>query len=275
MQRQAIVTGVFWIAGAYAALCVLMYVLQGRLLFQPSSELEATPADVGLGYEDVELESAPGERVHAWFVPCPRPRALVVFCHGNAGNISHRIGTLELLHGLGLSTLILDYPGYGRSPGEPGEAACGRAVGAALAWARARADGLPVVLWGRSMGGAVAATVAARVAVDALVVEAAFTSLPDLAQELYPWLPARRLCRFRFDTRHSLAAIRAPKLLVHSRDDEVVPYPHAERLLEAAAPPKRLVPIGGDHNGGYFTSGSAYRAAVDAFLTAVAGPVRG
>lgn len=267
-------SGLLWIGGAYAALCALMYVFQGRLLFQPSPTLEATPEQVGLAYDDVWLQSAAGERVHAWFVPHPRPRALAVFCHGNAGNVSHRIETLRLLHGLGLSTLILDYPGYGRSEGEPGEAACERATAAALADARARAGDLPLVLWGRSMGGAVASAVATRTPVDALIVEAAFTSMPDLAQELYPWLPARWLCRFRLDTRRNLTTIAVPKLLVHSRDDEVVPFGHAERLLAAAAEPKRLLAIRGDHNGGYFTSGPAYRDAVEAFLTEVVGPPR-
>ena len=265
-MRQVLVAGLLWIAALYGALCALMYLLQGRLLFQPARGLEATPSAVGLAHEDVWLETEAGERVHAWFVPRAEPRALVVFCHGNAGNVSHRLGTLELLHGLGLATLILDYPGYGRSSGTPGEGACRRAVRAAVLHARERAAGRPLLLWGRSMGAGVASAVAQELPVEGLVVEAAFTSLPDLAQELYPWLPARWLCRFRFDTRRSLAAIGVPKLLVHSRDDEIVPFAHAERILAAAAEPKRLVPIRGDHNGGYFTSGRAYTDTLDAFL---------
>lgn len=254
-----------WLLGMYLALCVFLFLFQDRLVYFPESGLSSTPRDVGLAYREVRLETEAGERVYAWFVPHPDPRGTVLFCHGNAGNISHRVGTLRLLHDLGLATLIFDYPGYGLSEGSTGEQACYRAARAADDWLRA--EGCErIVVWGRSLGGAVAAQVALERPPRVLVLESTFTSMPELGQRLYPWLPARWLTRNRFDTLLKLSSIDTPVLVIHSEDDEVIPSEHGYELYRAAGSPKRLVTLIGDHNNGFMDSGPRYTGEIDLFL---------
>jgi len=262
----------------YAGLVGLLYFGQERLLFLPEMggrELISSPADRGLHYETVWLETEDGERLHAWWVPHPQPLAVLHFSHGNAGNLSHRLDSVEMFHDLGLSVLLYDYRGYGRSSGRPDEA--GIEIDALTAWSwlidQAGVAPAQVVLFGRSLGGAVAARLAAELAPaaqpGALILESTFTSVPDLAAELYWWLPARRLARIQLDARAALAVADQPTLIVHSRDDEIVPFAHAGRLLEAAPGRAKLLVIEGSHNTGFLRSRQAYRAGLADFLAAV------
>lgn len=258
---------------AYAVVCVLMYVFQERLLFMPNvpgRELPATPASIGLAYEDVTLATADGEQLHGWWVPAPQARWTVLHFHGNAGNIGHRLEHLQLLHGLGVNVLLFDYRGYGRSSGRTQEAGLYQDAEAAwtnLVQARGIAPGA-IVLHGQSMGGAVAAWLAARREPAALVLESTFTSVPELAGQLYPWLPGRWLARLKLDTRGALARVRCPVLVIHSREDEIIPYTHAEALAAAATTGNSLVPLRGSHNDGFWLGREAYVAGWRAFLDA-------
>jgi len=261
---------------AYLALLLLLYLLQERLLFLPEvagRTLVATPADVGLAYEELRLQTDDGETLHGWFVPAggrARDMAVLVF-HGNAGNISHRLDTLRIWHRLGLDVLLFDYRGYGRSSGSPSERgtyADGRAAWRYLTGQRG-VSGRRIVLFGRSLGGAVAARIAHEVDAAALILESTFTSLPELAGDLYWWLPARRLVRIRYDTRALLGELSCPVLIIHSRDDEIMPFRHAQALFAAAREPKRLLEIAGDHNSGFLRSEKSYREDLQAFLDAL------
>ncbi len=261
-------------AAGYGALVGAAFLSQSRLLYfpdLPSRDLQATPRQAGLAYEDVSLRTADGIRLHGWFVPRPRPRATVLFFHGNAGNISHRLDSIALFAELGLATFILDYRGYGRSEGSPSEAGTYR--DAEAAWRHLTAErGLApeeIVVFGRSLGGAVAAWLAARHPPRALILESTFTSVPDLAEELYPFLPARLLSRFRYDTRAELARVRCPVLVVHSRDDEIVPFRHATALHAAAADARGLIELRGGHNDGFVRSQDGYVADLERFLAGV------
>ncbi|MCL4745199.1 MAG: alpha/beta hydrolase [Burkholderiaceae bacterium] len=264
----AIVLGV---VGAWTALAAGVYFGQERLLFLPgipSREIQATPADVGLAFRELEIASGDGLRLHGWHVPAERARGTVLFMHGNAGNISHRLESIRIFNRLDLSVLIFDYRGYGRSEGKPSEAGILR--DAQAAWRHLLVDiGEPahrVVVFGRSMGGAPAASVAAEHAPAALIIESSFTSIPDLAAELYWWLPARRLARVRLDTRALLARVSAPVLVVHSADDEIIGYTHAQALYAAAGEPKQLLTLRGDHNSGFALSGQTYTGGLRAFI---------
>jgi fermentation-respiration switch protein FrsA (DUF1100 family) len=245
--------------GIYALLVLLVFVTQARMLYfpdMPGRQLQATPAALGLDFEDVRFTASDGVALHGWFVPASGARATVVFCHGNAGNISHRLDWLRILHGLDLNVLLFDYRGYGESAGSPTEEGSYRDAEAAWAYVTGKRGARPgeVILFGESLGGAVAAQLATRVTPGVLVLHSAFTSVPDLAAYHYWFLPVRALARFRYSTAEYLAQINAPVLVIHSRDDEIVPFGHGRALYERAREPRRLVEIAGDHNGGFLRS---------------------
>ena len=269
----ALAVGLAIAAGLYGLLAAWLYANQGRLLYFPLRELEATPAAIGLPFETVHLETEDGLRLHAWLVPAPAPASapVVLFCHGNAGNISHRLESIALFHRLGLSVLIFDYRGYGESEGEPDEQGTYRDVRAAWRYLRRqrRVAAADIVVFGRSLGAAVAAWLAAREQPRAVILESAFTSAVALGAEIYPWLPVDRLLRHRYDTLGQLPSIGAPLLVIHSRDDEIVPCHHGRTLFDAAlAGRKQMLEIRGAHNDGFLSSGTAYRDALAAFLAA-------
>jgi fermentation-respiration switch protein FrsA (DUF1100 family) len=252
----------------YLGIVALMYVSQSRQVYFPVSTLVTTPAAHGMAYEDVFFETEDGLRLHAWMVPAPQPRGVLLFFHGNAGNISHRIDSIRIFRDLGLSVFILDYRGFGRSEGRPSEVGTYR--DAMAAWRQLSEElGVPpgqIVVFGRSLGAAVAAWLAARESPAAVILESPFTSAPDLGAELMPWLPVRWLLRFEYDTRAAVADIRAPLLVIHSRDDEIVPFHHGRAVFEAGAEPKEFAEIRGGHNDGFLRSLPQYEAALRAFL---------
>ena len=268
LTRRPWVSFLLWVVGGYAAVCALMYLAQGTLLYFPTSRLDATPADLGLEYADVWFDAPDGTRVHAWYVPIRNARATVIWCHGNAGNISHRLGIVHGLHQLGLAVFIFDYRGYGQSGGSPGEATSYE--DAELAWTYVTEKlGLPetkIIVWGRSLGGAVAVNLASRHHPKALIVESTFTSVPDLGQRLYPWLPVRLLSRFDYDSEVLVPGIKSTKLFVHSNNDEIIPYALGRKLFDAAAEPKRFVTIRGGHNSDYLAPASGYLEPLRFFL---------
>ncbi len=266
----------------YGVLVAGMYLLQEQMLFlrgTPTRRLVASPQDIGLRYESVWITTGDGVRLHGWYLPAEGERtteeapATLLFLHGNAGNISHRLDSLRIFHRLGLSVLIFDYRGYGQSEGSPSEEGLERDTRAAWEHLTTVRGVAPesIVVFGRSMGAALAAGLAAQQRPAALIVESAFTSVPDLAAQHYWWVPARSLARLRFDTREALARVRVPVLVVHSEDDEIVPFAHGEALYAAAGEPKSLLRLRGDHNGGFLLSGDDYVLGLSRFLAAHAG----
>ncbi|MFC1735963.1 alpha/beta hydrolase [Candidatus Hydrogenedentota bacterium] len=253
---------------AYVGLLVLVYVVQGHLLYIPSRNIAMTPATIGLEYEQVILKSADDVKISSWFVPVENSKGTILFCHGNAGNISHRLDTLEIFSKLGFSTLIFDYRGYGESKGKPTEKGTYDDAMAAWDYLRKERD-IPsedIVIFGRSLGGAVAAWIAARTEPRALVLESTFTSVPDLAGEVYPFLPGKLLCRFSYDTEALIGRMKCPVLVVHSPEDDIIPFSHGEALFTSASTPKEFLRIRGDHNTGFLTSGEKYSAGIVKFL---------
>jgi uncharacterized protein len=267
------------VAAGYALIVAFVYFSQHGMLYLPNlpdRSLRATPRDIGLAYQDVTLQTDDGVDLHGWFVPGSGERVLLFF-HGNAGNISHRLGSIAVFNDLGLSVLIIDYRGYGDSAGRPSEAGTYRDAEAAWRYVTQTRGIAPerIVVFGRSLGGAVAAWLAARTQPGALIVESAFTSVPDLGQELYPWLPVRWLSRFDYATREHVAAVRCPVLVVHSRDDEIAPFHHAEKIVAAVRGPRRLLELRGTHNDAHVRSEEDYIAGVRAFLEETAAPSPG
>ena len=243
------------LVAAYGGLALLLYIFQSHLVFYPEigREITATPSQVGLAYEDIHLNTSDGISLHGWYIPAPQPRGTVLFLHGNAGNISHRLDSVQMFHRLGYSTLIFDYRGYGNSGGTPSEQGTYR--DAEAAWRhlteQRHTPSCRIVLFGESLGGAVAAWLAVREKPAALVIASGFTSVPDFAQQLYPYLPARWLARIRYDTRESLRSVAAPVLIAHSPEDEIIPFEHGRALFAAANPPKLFLELAGGHNDGF------------------------
>ena len=271
MSLQNLFNLLLLVAVGYGGVALYLFFMQPRLLYYPDIPgrgLDANPAAVGLAYEEVFLQASDGVRLHAWFIPAAHPRATVLFCHGNAGNISHRLDSIRLLHSLGLQVLIFDYRGYGLSEGKPSEAGTYRDADAA--WRYLREDrGLAasgIIILGRSLGAAIAADLASRTRPGAVILESAFTSVPDLAAGIYPWLPVRWLSRYRYDNLGKLARVGSPLLLVHSRDDEIIPFAHGERLFARAREPKAFLELRGGHNEAFQLSRKAYTHGLQSFF---------
>lgn len=260
-------------AAGYAFLCSVMYFRQTSLLYSPSPDVVDTPLDIGLAYEDVLFRNALGTQLHGWFVPREGARYVVLFSHGNAGNISGRLEFLRIFNELGLSVFIYDYSGFGRSEGVPSEEGTRADSRAAWEWLTSEGGFRPedVILFGRSLGGAVTAELAGHLQrgneqFAGLVIESSFTSITDMGAHLYPWLPVRRLMRFEYDSVASLTDVRVPALFIHSTEDDLVPYELGRELFESYGGPKKMVDIRGGHGRGYLDSEPIYAKAVGEFL---------
>jgi fermentation-respiration switch protein FrsA (DUF1100 family) len=265
----------FWtillpVAIAYTAVLVLVFLFQSSLVFYPGigREVAVTPAAYGLRFESVEIRTADGETLAAWWVPAENARGTVLFFHGNAGNISHRIDYLQMFNRLRHSTLIVDYRGYGRSTGAPSEEGTYRDAEAAWDHLRHARQAQPrdVVLAGESLGGAVATWLAVKAGPRAVVLLSTFTSVDDLGAQVYWFLPVRLLSRFGYDNLENLKRIRAPVFVAHSRDDDIVPYTHGRKLFEAANEPKAFLEMRGGHNDGFIFTRQEWVAQLSAFL---------
>ena len=237
---------------SYLILLLVLMVFEESLIYFPSPYPQGDWQPPGVSFEDAEFEAADGTRLHGWYAHRQDACAVVLFCHGNAGNVTHRAYTLAALHDLvGASVLIFDYRGYGKSQGKPTEDGVLSDARAARAWLAekegiARSD---VVLMGRSLGGAVAVDLAAKDGARALVLESTFTSVADVGAYHYPWVPVRALLRTRLDAAAKIGRYGGPLLQSHGDADTVIPYRLGQKLFQAANEPKSFITFpGGDHN---------------------------
>lgn len=256
--------------GAYIALAAMLYFSQPQLLYLPlNREMVATPAEAGLAFKDVFFLTADGIKINGWFIPAENAKGTVLFCHGNAGNISHRLDSIEIFNRLELNTFIFDYRGYGRSDGKPTEK--GTYLDAEAAWDYLiRVLKIPpreIIIFGRSLGGAVAGWLAQQHRPRALIVESGFLSVPDIAARYYPYLPVRILSRFDYPLQKYLNQIDCPVLIIHSPDDEIIPFAQGQRLFQAAKDPKEFLQIYGSHNDGFLIAKERYLDGLKAFLS--------
>ena len=245
-------------------------VLEDHFLYFPTRELRGSPSDVGLAFEEVSITAADEVRLHGWLVPGPRPVTLLWF-HGNAGNIGHRVDHLRLLHDhLSASILLLDYRGYGRSEGRPSEEGLYQDGEAAVRYLRSRADvgTAPLVLYGQSLGANVAVEVARRTTPAALVLEAPFPSLAYMARLHYPFMPVWPFLRGKYDAEGRIAGVTVPLLVIQGGRDAIVP-PDAGRAVFEAAPEGQkefhLVEEAG-HNDLFIVGGERYLGALKTFI---------
>jgi fermentation-respiration switch protein FrsA (DUF1100 family) len=257
----------------YGLLLGFVYFFQARLVYFPSiggAFAGAAPSDIGLSYEDVFFKTSDGLRLHGWYVSTEQNRGVILFFHGNAGNISHRLDSIAFFHELGFSVFIIDYRGYGRSEGKTNEQ--GTYLDAEAAWRylieNRGFDRSKIIIFGRSLGASIAAWLASRTNPAALIIESAFTSAPDLGSYHYWFLPVRALARLRYDTQSYIEKVSAPTLVVHSVDDDIVPFTHGKKLFSRANEPKAFLEIHGGHNDGFFVSRALYTEGFSRFLGA-------
>jgi len=260
----------------YAGLTAWIFFSQHRLLYRATQTLVASPADRGLCHEDIWLKNSFGTRLHSWWLPVKNPRYVVLFSHGNGGNVSHRLETLSLFNTMGFSTLIYEYSGYGQSQGQSSEKAMRADARAAWEWL-VREKGVPperIILFGRSLGGGVTGLLARDLADQgvspaALIMESTFSSMTDMATRKYPWLPVRWLVRYRYDTMVNLAAVHVPALFLHSPDDDIVPYAFGVRLFQSYSGPKTFFELSGEHTTGFLSMGSKYVDGLESFVSSL------
>jgi fermentation-respiration switch protein FrsA (DUF1100 family) len=258
----------FILVSTWLGLSLFVFLLQDRYIYYPDKNLVATPRHIGLAFEDVSLQTTDGIRLHGWFIPSPGARATLLFLHGNAGNISHRQDSLRLFHELGLNVFIFDYRGYGSSSGIPSEQGTYRDADAAWRYLTQtrRIPAATIVVFGRSLGGAVAVWLAGHTTPAALILESTFTSVRDMAARYYPYLPVSLLLHTCYPTLDRIAALRLPMLIVHSRDDEIIPYEFGRRLYTAVQGSAELLTLHGGHNDAFLTDGTHYRDGLASFL---------
>ncbi|MFC1671811.1 alpha/beta hydrolase [Planctomycetota bacterium] len=269
MEVKKMVLRILIIIGAsYVGLALYLYLFQAGYVYYPIEEIYASPGDAGLPFEDAALTAEDGASIAGWYVPAENARGTVLFCHGNGGNISHRLETLTVLNALRLNVLIFDYRSYGASKGKLSEK--GTYLDAEAAWRyvteKKGEDPSRVVIFGRSLGGAIASWLAATHTPGLLIVESAFTSMPDIAGVYYPYMPVRLLCRIRYPTIEYLAGAKCPVLVVHSPEDEMIPFRHGQRLFETAPEPKEFMEIVGGHNDGFLITGGRYERGLEQFI---------
>ncbi len=260
-------------------LLVVMMAFEDSLIYFPSVYPDGFWNPREFDFEDAWFEASDGTKLHGWYVPHASPRAVILFAHGNAGNLSHRAEILEGLHALGVSVLIFDYRGYGRSAGSPTEEGILADARAARRWLgrRAGVDEGQIVLLGESLGGAVMVDLAANDGAAALVLLNTFSSLADVAAFHYPWLPVKLLMRTRLDSVSKIGSFHGPLLQIHGDADTIIPLALAERVFAAANAPKEFVKIrGGDHNdppsAAFFQALDRFFATLPAARSASKGP---
>ncbi|MDB2576977.1 alpha/beta hydrolase [Planctomycetota bacterium] len=270
-RRLLRITGA--LAATYLACLVLVLALQPRLVYFPGPPPSRTPEDLGYPCQTVSLETSDDETLSAWFLPAPEAVGAVVYSHGNAGSIEGRVGTARALVAMGFSVLLYDYRGYGASTGSPDEAGTYLDAEAAYRWVTSEAgfDPSKVVAYGRSLGGAVALELALRQPVAGLFLESTFTSIPDMAELFYPWIPLRWFPGIQYDNLAKIRDVTVQLAVAHSPDDELIPIAMGAALAEAAQAPAEWIEGAGGHNGPGVLVQAGTRERVARFMRALVG----
>ncbi len=258
----------FILVSVWVLLSILLYIFQPKFVYFPQAHIDQTPDMAGLVYEDIYFDTEDGVRLNGWYIPAPDAKKTLLFFHGNGGNISHRLQSLKIFHDMGLSVFIIDYRGYGNSQGDAGEQGTYKDAEAAwkyLSQTRGIAD-KDIIVFGRSMGGAVATWLASQYTPGLLILESTFTSIADMGQHYYPYLPAKFLARIKYSSIDRIAEIHCPVLISHSETDEIVPYDLGKALFDKAPSPKVFMQLTGGHNDGFIISGSKYIEGIENFI---------
>jgi fermentation-respiration switch protein FrsA (DUF1100 family) len=248
---------------AYWGLGLILYFMQPSFLYSPVRELPYTPAELGLDFEEVFFKTGDRVQLHGWYIPAPNSEFTVLFCHTNGGNMMYQLDSINIFYNLGLSCFIFDYRGYGISQGQPSEHGTYLDARAAFRWLtkKKKIPAEKTIVFGRSLGGSIAAYLAGKAKPRGLVIESAFTSYIAIGSKFYPYMPVKWFARFKYPTIEYMRKVTCPVLVIHSRNDEIIPFEFGLQLYEAANEPKEFVELYGGHNDGFLISSETYKKA--------------
>jgi len=259
------------IKGMYPILIILLFTLlfflfykeiEAFFIYFPDSHLDSSPADWHLEFEDVWFETEDEKKPHGWFFPSrEEDDPIILFCHGNAGNISHRLDNIRFLLDHNMGVFIFDYRGYGKSKGKPSEEGLYLDAQAAydLLVNRKHISPERIVVFGRSLGAAVAIDLSLKRKAKAVIIESGFTSTKEMAKTMPLFALFSPLLPAHFNNLEKITQITIPKLIVHGEEDEIIPFSMGQTLFQAAPQPKYFYPIrGAGHNDTYIRGGKKY-----------------
>ena len=265
--------GIILVVGVIAAIyffsAVHKYFTQSSNVYHPKKEIIATPLDIGLDFKDIVFKASDGIGLSGWYIPANRSKKVILLLHGNGGNISTRLTFIDFFYRrLGLSTFIIDYRGYGKSEGKATEK--GTYLDAEAAWKYLtgfmKIKNKDIIVFGRSLGGPIAAWLAKKISPGALVLDSTFTSIKDMAAHVYPLLPVKKIFRFDYPTLEYLKDVRCPVLVIHSSEEDYIPFSHGRKLFEEANEPKHFLEIKGTHRNNYLESKEDYLEGINSFI---------
>jgi hypothetical protein len=260
--KRVVRTGALTLGLALLLGALFVMIIENSLIYFPDKDAPGPSPG-----EDVFLTTSDGLKIHAWYVPQPGAAVTILYFHGNAGSLGDRREFIGKLQRAPANVLAVDYRGYGRSEGSPDEAGLYRDAQAAWDWLAARTPPERIVILGKSLGGGPACELASRVDCGGLVLQSTFTSARDMAPLVMPLFPASWFMRTRYDNLAKVAKIGCPKLFIHSRSDEIIPFAMAERLFGAAAEPKEAAWFdAGGHNTLWLRNAQEYGAALERFV---------
>lgn len=259
---------IFWILIVVLLFFLYIKLLEHYSIYFPSRDIAVTPEAVGLTYEDVYVKTADNNKLHGWFIPHKEAGYTILFCHGNAGNISHRMDKLFVFYSLHFNTFIFDYRGYGKSQSFPTENGLYKDADAVYRYLTEK-RGIPqekIILYGESLGGAVIINLALSTTPYAVITEETFSSVKDMARIYYSFIPTVFVSN-KYDSISKIKDISCPKLIIHSKEDDIVPFSLGEKLYSNASSPKQFLIIHGSHNTAFFDSLDDLKKGIQSFIT--------
>ena len=252
---------------AFLSLAAYVRYLESITVFHPAKEIERTPRSIGLGFEDIYFKTKDKYVINGWLIKHPQAHSTVIYFHGNAGNMADRLEKIILLRNLKVNVFIIDYRGYGKSQGKPCEHGVYEDAVAAFDYLLTRGDIEHEKIWvyGTSLGGTVAIDLATKKRLACLIIDSTFSSAADMGRTIYPFIPSF-LIQTKMDSLAKIKKITIPKLFLHSREDDVVPFRLGQKLFAVAPAPKEFLEIKGGHNDNYVYSREIWLEGVSRFL---------